>query len=276
MFAELTAAARFWLSQTPVRTIVNARRHRGLRDSDCFIASYPKSGNTWLRHVLTHALTGIETQWKSPFLEYSIRVGLHHDLIPVLPNDGRMIKTHEPYRDAYRRTVLMVRDPRDVAVSQFHYNRQFSPRAVFRDCTFDTFLDLFLKGWASVYGDWGTHTRSWNQAINENRVSVIRYEDMKKDPRASLDQALDFLGFDVDSDLRAAAINDNSAIRMREKELKWRETLRDDKPDESKRTFVRKAKSGGYSEFFTPELEEKLIDRFGDEMRRHGYLGSEK
>ncbi|MGC1371780.1 MAG: hypothetical protein WA824_06540, partial [Candidatus Sulfotelmatobacter sp.] len=40
---------------------------------------------------------------------------------PLLAQDGRLIKTHEPYRPAYKKAIYLVRDARDVALSEFAY-----------------------------------------------------------------------------------------------------------------------------------------------------------
>ncbi|MEM9826577.1 MAG: sulfotransferase domain-containing protein [Planctomycetota bacterium] len=278
-----------WLGRSPLRRIVVYRRHRTLRPTDRFLASYPKSGNTWLRHVLTHCLTGLHTQWQSPFLEYSIIVGRHHDLVPVFPGQGRMIKTHEPFHPSYMRSVLLIRDPRDVAVSQFHFNKQYSAREIFRRCDFDQFLDLFLSGKSCVYSDWGSHTRSWLPSIDRGDTLVIRYEDMRADPDATLHSVLDFFEIDVPAERFRAAIDDNTATRMREKEKEYRQSIAAQEPAsnedsasasnptrgvtaESQRVFVRQAKSGGWKDLFTPGLLDRLTDAYGDLMQRFGYL----
>ena len=41
-----------------VSSLVVRKRHLGLAKQDVLFASYPKSGSTWLRFILTHALTG--------------------------------------------------------------------------------------------------------------------------------------------------------------------------------------------------------------------------
>ena len=41
-----------------LRSAVVYEHHRGLRAEDIFIASYPRSGNTWIRFVLADLATG--------------------------------------------------------------------------------------------------------------------------------------------------------------------------------------------------------------------------
>lgn len=260
-------SARFWLGKTPIRRFAVARRHRGLRRSDCFLASYPKSGNTWLRHLLAYPLTGQETSWRKGMAEYSIIVGRHDELIPVLPNAGRLIKTHEPFLDSYERTVCVVRDPRDVAVSQYFFNRQFSSRRFFQECSFPEFLDVFIKGEACVYGNWADHCRSWIDGSQKSEVLTIKYESLKADTHGCLRQILSFLDVEVSDEIVGKAVAESSAESMRRKEKKYRQAN-----GEEDKTFVRAAKSGGWREHFDDELHDKLKAAFRDVMSAYEYV----
>ncbi len=259
-------ATRFWLSRTPIRPLVVAHRHRDLRTADCFLASYPKSGNTWLRHLLCHALTGQATQWRAGVAEYSIIVGKHFNLIPTLPNAGRLVKTHEPYLSNYHNAIWMIRDPRDVAVSQFFYNQQFSSRRFFRTCTFSEFLGAFLAGRACVYGDWASHCRSWREGSSRANVQTLRYEDLKADCVGSLTKAIDFLGLGVEQRFIEQVVAGNTADAMREKEKVYQQVH-----GEGDKVFVRSAKAGGWREHFTDRDLKKLRETCGELMDQYGY-----
>ena len=276
---RIASTAKQRLNDSPARELLLRFRHRGIGPTDCFLASYPKSGNTWLRHVLTHALTGTPTQWRDDFQQYSIMVGRHHDLIPTLPGDGRLIKTHESFRSCYPKTILMVRDPRDVAVSEYHYKRQYSSNRKLIDCNFETFLDAFINGQTSIYGNWGDHTLSWTDSIDAGVTMVLRYEDMKTDCGKQLRRALDFLGTPQSDDRIAEALSHTTAEAMRNKEKIYRDSIRGGHADRlsaggtqaSDRQFVRAAKSGGWRDYFNADTERKLIDAFATPMQQHGY-----
>ena len=47
---------RYHVSQTAIRVPVIWYRHRGCTDADAFVASYPRSGSTWLRFLLFEVL----------------------------------------------------------------------------------------------------------------------------------------------------------------------------------------------------------------------------
>jgi Sulfotransferase domain len=259
------SSATQWLRRSSLRIAVVKYRHRGLRPSDCFLASYPKSGNTWLRHLLVHALTGQSTDWRSKLTEYSLGVGSHAHLKPLLRDQGRLIKTHERFQRQYQRSILMVRDPRDVAVSQFHYNRGFMQDSGRRQ-DFPEFFDRFLQGQVCVYGDWSSHCRSWYDACQQGKALLVKYESMKDDGVSNLRQIASFLEVTIDDETLRNVIADNSAESMKQKEQAYRSTT--DRPEKS---FVRSAKAGGWRDYFSPEMERRLADVFGETMTLYGY-----
>src|ERR1700737_891797 len=90
--------------------------HLGLRPQDAFLAAYPRSGSTWLRFILFEILTGEDAGFRN--IETCIpEIGTNRGVSPILPGGGRLIKTHEKYRKDYTKAVLLVRDPRDVLLS---------------------------------------------------------------------------------------------------------------------------------------------------------------
>src|SRR5260221_8061143 len=107
-----------------LRTLVTISRHWAVDARDAFIVSYPRSGNTWLKFVLVHLLTGkaADLTDHESIVPY---VGSHRKAPHVLPSGGRLLKSHEPYRrdygSAYQRGAYIVRDGRDVAVSYYYY-----------------------------------------------------------------------------------------------------------------------------------------------------------
>ena len=53
--------------------------------------------------------------------EHAVSIGRHRSSAASLPGGGRLIKTHEPYNHRYSRSIHLVRDPRDVAISYWSF-----------------------------------------------------------------------------------------------------------------------------------------------------------
>jgi len=99
-------------------------RRLPVRPDDILLASYPQSGNTWLRFLIANLL--------HPDREVSF--GDLHQLIldpdVTVKRDfdraqrPRIITSEGSFDPRYRRTIYLVRDPRDVVLSQYYNLRQ--------------------------------------------------------------------------------------------------------------------------------------------------------
>lgn len=218
-------------------------RHAGVARGDVFLASYPKSGNTWLKFMLAHLLGGREADLDNDSTVIA-DVGSHRATPRVLPAGARLIKTHEPYRRPqkrfYRRAIYLIRDGRDVAVSYYYtlirrglYEGDFGP-----------FLRLFLSGGVDGYGPWHRHVESWlsNPLRDHGALLVLKYEDLLEDPAGNLSASLEFLGVPVTRQRAEQTVRAYTADRMRERERHSRFHERKQRRDIM---FVRAARAGG-------------------------------
>lgn len=192
-----------------------------LADADGFIASYPKSGRTWLRFILANYLAdlldlGLEVDFRSMFR--------------ILPNDviGRdkgfrayryrfrrdvpfLVMSHQPFhRTVFGRKpiLLMVREPKDLLVSfYFHETRhrqafQGGIKAFIRDEEHGSAaLCRYLNGWA--------------QALPDRRHLVLSYEGLKSDPNAAMRRVIAFFGIEHDALVLERALRASSFEAMR-------------------------------------------------------------
>jgi hypothetical protein len=256
---------RFALSKTKLRVLVTRYRHRDIAPSDVFIASYPRSGSTWLRFVLQEVLTGLPSSFQK-VNEQIPRVGFHERAYR-LADGGRVIQTHEAFRPEYKRAVYLVRDPRDVLLSEFAYQKalgQMTDRL-------DSYVNLFVRGELSRYGSWRDHAASWLDASRANeRIRIVRFEDLRKDTEAAVRAILEFLGVHAQPEAIRAAVLDNTIDRMRAKELKEPQAA-------SKRgEFVRSGQAGGWRKSLGPEHARVIESWSEDILRRLDYPLAEK
>jgi hypothetical protein len=242
-------------------------QHRGASIEDVFLASYPRSGSTWLRFMLLEILTGYSSTFTS-VNQLLPAVGEHHNAVPLLPQAGRLIKTHEAYRREYKKAVYLLRDPRDVALSEYAYEGGLGRY----DKGFDHFLQSFVRGRVNGYGSWQHHVNSWLDAESAGQVNllVVRFEDLRRNPEETMSTIFDFAGVKVSRQSIRIAVENNTLEQMKKKE--------DSAPQMAKAgaRFVRSGAVAGWIGRLTePQLE--LLERMTrDALLRTGYSLGEK
>jgi hypothetical protein len=203
------------LSKTKLRIPHIWLRHRGLTPGDVFFASYPRSGTTWSRFTLFEILHGRDSGFGAVNAEIC-GIGKHKNATPVLPKNGRLIATHEQYRKEYKRAVYIVRDCRDVLLSEFAYTTNLE---FFRG-DLDEFVRTFFRGKVSAFAPWQRHITSWldSPLAGTSNLMVVRYEDLRREPEEGFRRIVDYLGVSVSPERIRSAVANNALDRMKEKE----------------------------------------------------------
>ena len=268
----------FWLPASRRKKIERWLRGREefkkLQQSDWVLMSWGKSGRTWLRVMLSRA--------------YQLKGGLDarelldfDNLKRLDPQLPAVFFTHNNYLRDYtgnweskanfrgKRIVLLVRDPRDVAVSQFfQWQFRMHPNKKFINDYPPHGADIGV--WEFVLDvDAGLprivdYFNGWARAIPElNDVLIVRYEDMRIDPAAVLASILEFTGTRVTPEQVQEAVEfaayDNMKKMEQEKFFKGSGARVKPGDKDNPQSFkVRKAKVGGYRDYFTDEQCQQL------------------
>jgi hypothetical protein len=263
MFERITAGTKlFFRLHCPGRTLQ-------ILPDDVFLVSFPKSGNTWTRFLIAN-LAHPETP---------ATFGNIHQLVP--DPDGtskrifdrmprpRIIKSHECFDPTYPRVIYIVRDPRDVVLSQYHYHRK---RLKFGDeYPIEQFVNRFLRGETCPHGSWGENVSTWMMTRRKDpRFLLLRYEDMISDTSRELAKISEFLGIHPTPQQIQQAVERSSADRMRalEKTQGHNFSLTNSRPD---LPFVRVAKSGDWRSGLSDALTAKIEAAWGPLMHSLGY-----
>jgi hypothetical protein len=239
---------------------------------DVFLTSYPRSGNTWTRFLVGNL---VHTEEPVTFLNVECLVPdmyKHSDrYMRNLPRP-RILKSHEVFDPRYRRVIYIVRDPRDVAVSQYHW--EMKQKSVQDEYPIEQFVPRWIEG---IYWDrlanWGDHVTSW-LSTRQGRDSfvILRYEDLLANAQAELVKVARLLGIEPAPERLARAVDLSSADRMKKLEStqgdKWVQTryTRQDK------AFVRKAASGDWRSVLSSQSVKEIETAWGAIMTRLGYL----
>jgi Sulfotransferase domain len=251
-------------------------RHRGLDPRDVFLASYPRSGQHWTRFQLFEILMRRSPDFDS--LDDTIpQTGLHGKAPSILPGGGRLIQTHQPWRREYKRAILLVRDVRDVVLSDYAWDESLGLNKHLDITGFDGYLVPWLKGETQTpgAGSWQNNVYSWldSPLASNGNLLLIRFEDMRRNPEESLVRMVEFLGVPADLKSIRDAISNNSLEKMRAKEdssKKYDAQNLGRKLGEEHR-FVRKGSAGGWRDRLT-DAQAQLIEKYAEKsLARLGY-----
>ncbi len=263
---EITDTLKYRL---PLRRPLVTFRHRGVSRRDVFLASYPRSGSTWLRFMLVQAL-GHKSDYEN-IREMIPPVGRQSRALARLPDGGRVIKSHErrefPFGRRCSRAIYLLRDGRDVAVSYYFFMRR---NGTFSG-SFSDFIPLFVRGHMDGYGPWQAHVSSWldSPLAGSGHLHVIRYEDLLADPQRCLGAAVDFLGVTVDEIRLRDAVEANRFDRMRQRSSRsprvQSTAVRGDIP------IVRKGAAGDWRNHFSEADRRTFTRHAGTQLERCCY-----
>jgi len=203
--------------------------------------------------------------------------GRHYQAPSILPGGGRLIQTHQLWRREYKKAILLVRDVRDIVLSDYAWDESLDLAKYLDISDFDGYLEPWLKGATQTpgAGSWQDHVYSWldSPLASNGDLLVIRFEDMRRNTEEALVRMVEFLGAPVDRAVIRDAISNNSVERMRAKEdasKKYDPQRMNRKSDEEHR-FIRKGSVGGWRERLT-DAQIKLIEQYaGPALARLGY-----
>lgn len=274
-----------------------------------WLASYPKSGNTWLRVFLANFLS-----------EGSMPIDINHMGFRVVSSDRRVaddalglessdmtpdeidryrpalyrhmamtsaaplyLKIHDAYSvnidgqplipsDISMAALYLVRNPLDVAVSFAHHASK----------TIDETIELMACDGSAL----GGHCDRLPSQLRQRLLSwphhvaswldqraiplhLMRYEDMCQDPIQSFSTAIRFLGLEQNPEHIRRAVEFSSFDNLRRQEA---DRGFKEKPFGAT-SFFRSGKPGAWREVLTDRQVERVIQDHGEVMRRFGYLG---
>lgn len=256
-----------------------AGRNLTIFPDDVFITSFPRSGNTWTRFLIGNflaqsgSLTFNNLEAQVPEIYANSDRKMRHLRRP------RVLKSHDAFDERYPRVIYIVRDPRDVAISKYHYNIATGRHSA--DYPIEKFLPRFIAGdFDAEWGTWAEHITSWlanRQGLDD--FLLLRYEDMKLNPGNELLRIAAFLrqcGFkNIDStpEHLERTVEHSTADRMRslERQQGFRWTRLRKEREIKGYVAVRTAVSGGWSSLLPQECVEQIQSAWGDVMTQLSY-----
>lgn len=232
---------------------------------DVFLVSFPKSGNTWTRFMITGLYLWELGEGRTCPNYFNIHTwvkDIHLEKIPkrvyfsTLP---RIIKSHRGFTPNYTRAVLVVRDVRDVMISWFKFlNRNKEVHKSF---------DEFIRNPYFGVQAWVRHTDSWMASpTNRNKkLHFVRYEDFIVNPKGCLQNMLEFLNVDFPEEAIDWTIQQSSKEKIKHLEATF------GRARTSKVPFLRKGEAQQWKTEMSPECLQYIVDVAGKTLQSCGY-----
>ncbi len=274
------------------------------RKSIVWLASYPKSGNTWTRVFLANYLFGrsepmpinqvhrlgmgdsIEKAYRmvarGPFdpADIGATLALRGRVLGAVVNNGaevNFVKTHNSRTRAFgvelippaltRSAIYILRNPLDVALSYArHYNMtpEAAAEAIGRA---DNAIAASSGTVTQFLGSWSAHVRSWARC-RVFPVLVLRYEDIEADPESEFARVLKHIGASADADRVARAVAFSSFDELRRQE----DTAGFIERSPTAERFFHSGRSGAWRELLPAPAAERIQADHQSVMQEFGYL----
>lgn len=261
-----------------------------------WLASYPKSGNTWMRVLLANLLANgdrpqninalpeeehLISRWRfadetliePDLLSQKEMASLRRaqaDYVAATVTKAFVCKTHERFGEevlgrSARCAIYLVRDPRDTAISMSHHMGVSLDETITRmtDPAAHTGTHLQIR---TRIGDWAGHVGAWTDQ-DVLPVLTVRYEDLRTDTAASLSRVVAFLGGEATEAQiqRAVGYSGLEELQRQEEARGFRERLAHQK------RFFRSGLVGEWRDVLT-ESQLSVLEQHGLKvMKRWGY-----
>ncbi|MCG8492262.1 MAG: sulfotransferase domain-containing protein [Sneathiellales bacterium] len=269
-----------------------------------WLASYPKSGNTWMRSFLHNLIQNksqsvhinelakltygdsqkfwyeqahggpLDTLSPEEVMKLTPRA---QDLITRTSPNSVFVKTHNnlatnwgvPYitPEATAGAIVIVRNPLDVVISLAHHFGFSMDDAIafMADAKAETPEDEYKL--PQFYGSWSAHVKSWEK-FNPEFQHRVRYEDMLHKPQKTFANVAKFLGMQISKNQLNRAIKLSSFKVLQKQEQKDGFDERSDKAE----AFFRSGKSGQWKTVLSDAQINRIKEDHQDVMADLGYL----
>ena len=167
--------------------------------------------------------------------------------------------------------IAVYRNPKDVAISYYHFHKLVAfglPNKQLVE-SWDAFYNC-LSSDRVMYGSIFDSVLSWWKHKDHENVLLLKYEDMKADPKRQTKVIANFLGLSLDDDVIDDVVKRTSfdAMKSKPKQTYWSWLEKAEKS--SGENFFRQGRVGGWKEKMTPEQTEYFDRNMREKYHPHG------
>lgn len=269
-----------------------------------WVASYPKSGNTWVRSFInnylsnktqsinemhTHSIDEVKSYRYQKYLNpnqqttdldletiCSIRPMVHAD-IAAQANGTTFVKTHN-FQGQYKSyplhnwqvssgAIYVVRNPLDVAVSMSNYFGYTIDEAIAYMADDMAGTPNEPENVPQVITSWSLNVSSWSQE-QSNNLLVLRYEDLLSNPRKYFRKVESLLGLKKNPKRLMNAIKASSFSQLKQQE----QAKGFVEKHENAQSFFRQGKANQWKKQLSSEQVAQIVETHREQMQRYKYI----
>jgi thioesterase domain-containing protein len=167
---------------------------------DIVVATYPKSGTTWMLHILYQLKSKGRMDFEKitdccPWLD---TLQAWDGIVDGAVGEQRIIKTHSPpdLIAAGAKCIYLVRHPSQVVRSYYRHACNFHFTG-----TFDEYFSKFVEG-DVIFGSWFEHAKLWTSKAKDPNYNVllVNYDDLRMDFRRVVLLVAEFWDIGISAD----------------------------------------------------------------------------
>ena len=268
-----------------------------------WLASYPKSGNTWARLVFENLLGGADSpvdinsrkkfcrsdssrsQWRRRFgpavddMNFGSILAARRDMqayFTAQSDGGVMLKTHSAYArfndislfapEHSAAAIYILRNPLDIVLSLASFWGISTLESIRRMAMTSNRVLRDDRNVSGFLSSWSNHVLSWTRRPHP-ALLVVRYEDMLADPMDAFGRMARHVGLSPSREELERTIANTSFENLRKQEAKsgFVEAIED-------RPFFRKGVAGQWREELKKRYVRRIVRDHGAVMAHYGYI----
>ena len=275
-----------------------------------WIASYPKSGNTWMRYLLGNYFFNKKKKFDPDIIAYLKKFYIDNNLIKsdknrkeikknplhiskywiqsqanleIVNGNISFLKTHNALvninnneftnNDLSLAIIYIVRDPRDVSVSYSKY------RNLSLNKTIDFMISknlVYVKSnndpiEIEIIGSWAFNYNSWKNGIPQIPRIIVKYEDLLDDCYNVFSKVIEFLSKNMNIKPNYEQVQNSVELSKFENLQKYEKTY-SFRENQGGENFFRTGKHKNWESELSNEQIKKIEDNFYNEMIELGYI----
>ncbi|KAJ3698444.1 hypothetical protein LUZ61_002149 [Rhynchospora tenuis] len=278
----------FWFSEPHFPGLFVMQEVFKPRSDDVIVASFMKSGTTWLK-ALTFSVMHRD---KYTFSSHPLLKLNPHDCVPIiehhyatqdeqylqtLPNP-RVLGTHLSYsmlpesiKTSTCKIVYICREPKDVLVSLWHMYSRFD--WLKKTPSFNQAFNLFCEGRVPYGPVWEHVVEYYTKSLINSpvKILILKYEEMLKDPIDGVMRLANFIGCPFSQEEMKNGMVDEIVKLCSFNKLKDLDVNKNGVGNLTNSYFFRKAIAGDWQNYMTPEMANKLDEITKEKFRPSGF-----